>query len=106
MILLTVGATVVDMNLVIQMITAVAVAYAAYAAHHAQHNSKVAKDTALKSQENIQKIEIATNSMKDALIVSTAKEQFAAGRDQARLEGEAKAAILAEGQLNATPPNP
>lgn len=38
-----------------------------------------------------------TNSMKDALVASTAKEQFAAGETQGRLTGEAKAAVLAQG---------
>lgn len=44
-------------------------------------------------------VEVATNSMKDALILATAEASHAAGKDEARAEGEAKAAILAEGKL-------
>lgn len=40
-----------------------------------------------------------TNSMKDALVASTQKEAHSAGLEQGRVEGEAKAAVLAQGRL-------
>jgi hypothetical protein len=49
--------------------------------------------------QNIQKIEVNSNSMREALVESTAKAEFSAGREEARLEGEKTAAALAEGQL-------
>lgn len=38
-----------------------------------------------------------TNSMKDELVRATGEKAHAAGKEEARAEGEAKAAILAEG---------
>lgn len=40
-----------------------------------------------------------TNSMKDALVKSTAEASHLAGREEARLEGDVKAATLAKGEL-------
>lgn len=40
-----------------------------------------------------------TNSMKDALVLATDKAAHAAGKEEGRVEGEAKAAVLAEGKL-------
>lgn len=42
-----------------------------------------------------------TNSMKDALVQSTADASFSKGEKSGRLEGEVKAAALAEGKLQA-----
>jgi hypothetical protein len=98
------GATIVDMNLLIQMITAAAVAYAAFMAHHARTAAKGALDVAVKSQETMQKLEINTNSMREQLVKSTGDERFAAGKEEARLEGEVKAAAIAEGQRTPLPP--
>lgn len=43
-------------------------------------------------------IEVATNSMKDALVKSTGDASYAAGRDFQRIESEAKAADVALGR--------
>lgn len=43
------------------------------------------------------KTEKNTNSMKDALVARTAESAHAAGRDEMRAEGEAKAASVAQG---------
>lgn len=40
-----------------------------------------------------------TNSMKDALVLATATSSHAAGREEARAEGEAKTAAKVEGIL-------
>lgn len=40
-----------------------------------------------------------TNSMKDALVSSTAKENYSRGKDEERIKGEQKAATLAQGAL-------
>ena len=42
------------------------------------------------SRKNIEKIEIATNSMKDALVAATDKAAHAAGREEGRAEGRLK----------------
>ena len=52
---------------------------------------------------NVLLIEKATNSMKDALVASTGNAAHAAGKEEGRLEGEAKAAVLAQGQLKKEP---
>lgn len=46
----------------------------------------------------VHKIEVATNSMKDALVSSTRHEADAVGYERGRTEGEDKANVLAEGQ--------
>lgn len=46
----------------------------------------------------VHRTEKNTNSMKDALVASTAKENFAAGRDLERTKGEEKAANVALGK--------
>lgn len=50
---------------------------------------------AYRTKQDMMKVEIATNSMKDALVKSTAEASFAAGSTEARKEGEHKAAELA-----------
>lgn len=44
-----------------------------------------------------EKVEIATNSMKDALVKATGESAHAAGKEEGRVEGEAKAASVALG---------
>lgn len=56
------------------------------------------------ARADVHKIELATNSMKDALVAATGKEKFAAGKEEARLEGEAKAAALVVGAVEAKTP--
>lgn len=48
---------------------------------------------------DVHKVEIATNSMKDALVSATASAAHAAGKEEGRVEGEVKAANVAEGKL-------
>lgn len=47
----------------------------------------------------VRRTEKNTNSMKDALVVSTAKENFTAGRDVERAKSEAAVAALTKGML-------
>jgi hypothetical protein len=54
--------------------------------------------TTLATQANVAKVETATNSMKDALVAATRAEAHAAGMEEGRLAGVAKAATLAEGR--------
>ena len=67
----------------------------AYTAWMGWKTNKMATQTAV----DIRKVEIATNSMKDALVKATAVASHAEGHEEARLEGEQKAATLAEGRL-------
>lgn len=53
-------------------------------------------------------VEVATNSMKDALVKATGEASHAAGKEEGRVEAENKAgnaavAILAEGKQQAKP---
>lgn len=48
----------------------------------------------------ITQLEKNTNSIKDALVKVTGEAAHAAGKEEGRVEGEQKAAILAEGKLN------
>jgi len=57
---------------------------------------------AVSTQANMAKVEIATNSMKDALVTATAKASYAEGHTVGTAEGESKAATLAEGRLAAS----
>ena len=41
-----------------------------------------------KMHQNIQKIEVNSNSMREALVESTGKAEFSAGREQGRLEAK------------------
>jgi hypothetical protein len=52
------------------------------------------------TKRNVEVIEVATNSMKDALVAATGKAERAAGAEEERMRGEAKAAALAEGKLS------
>ncbi len=51
------------------------------------------------TRTNIQKIETATNSMKDALVKATGEAQHAAGKEEGRVESARRAATLAQGVL-------
>jgi len=84
----------VDANTVVLFLIALANAFTAYMV---QRTHKVAVQT----QEYSLQTEKNTNSMKDALVAATDKASFAAGKDEARGEGERKAAALAEGRLAA-----
>ena len=59
--------------------------------HEARAARAEARATAIRTAENVQKIELATNSMKDALIVATAAASHLEGREEMRAETEAKA---------------
>jgi hypothetical protein len=58
-----------------------------------------ASSTVKESQVNIQKIETATNSMKDALVRKTGEAAHAAGKEEGIAIGVDKAAARAEGRL-------
>ena len=49
-------------------------------------------------KRDIHTIELATNSMKDALVLATGRAAHLAGANEARVEGEVKAAALAKTQ--------
>ena len=60
-----------------------------------------AHNAAVRSEKLTRQVEIATNSMKDALVKSTGDAARAEGRETGRAEGEVKASLLAEGRLGA-----
>ncbi len=77
-------------------------AAAVYSIRVSQGNRAINLETkavAIEAKEIAQKTEINTNSMKDALVASTKAASHAEGREEARVEGEAKAATLAAGTL-------
>jgi len=51
-------------------------------------------------------IEVATNSMKDALVKATGDAKLAEGRELGRQEGASTAATLAQGRLSEKEENP
>ncbi len=53
-----------------------------------------------KTKEAAEKTEVNTNSMKDALILSTREASHAAGKEEGRIEGREIAATLAQGILS------
>lgn len=75
-----------DPNLVL-LIIAVVNAFTAWITWRTHQATKA-------TQLDIRKVELATNSMKDALVKSTAEASEAKGRDDERALAEAKAAKL------------
>ena len=53
---------------------------------------------AWRTHQLTRQVELATNSMKDALVKATGEAAHAAGVEQGRLAGEVKAANVAEGE--------
>lgn len=73
-----------------------------YSIRVSQGNRRINLETkavAVEAKEIALKTELNTNSMKDALVASTKVAAHLEGRDEARAEGEAKAATLAAGAL-------
>jgi len=70
-------------------------AYTLYRMIEVTHESRLARaelrERAIQTAENVQKIELATNSMKDALVKATATASHLEGREEMRAEVEAKA---------------
>lgn len=55
------------------------------------HNEVIsAKNAVLATQGDVRKIELATNSMKDALVLATAKASLAEGKAQGLVQGKAE----------------
>ena len=76
--------------------TLILTAYTLYRMIEVTRESRAARaelrQRAIETAENVQKIEIATNSMKDALVKATATASHLEGREEMRAETEAKAA--------------
>lgn len=70
-------------------------AFTAVMAYLARRDAKETKVLA-------KQVEVATNSMKDALVRTTGEAAHAAGKEEGRIEGEIKAADVAKGRLTAT----
>lgn len=84
-----------DINNVVLLANTLATVVVLILTYIARRDISTAKDDIRTSKEDIRKVEVATNSMKDALVKSTAAASFAAGSDEARKEGEQKAEVLA-----------
>lgn len=54
---------------------------------------------AQRTRADVHRVEVATNSMKDAQVAAKGATERLLGREEARIEGEQKAATLAEGVL-------
>ena len=54
---------------------------------------------AYRTHKLTKQVEIATNSMQDALVAATGEAAHAAGKEEGRIAGEVKAANVAEGKL-------
>lgn len=83
-----------DINNVVLLANTLATVVVLVLTYIARRDISTAKDDIRTSKEDIRKVEIATNSMKDALVKSTADASFAAGNKEARIEGERKAELL------------
>ncbi len=55
-----------------------------------------------KTKRAAEKTEVNTNHMREQLVVATGAASHAAGKEEGRAEGEAKAAVLAQGALDGT----
>lgn len=56
----------------------------------------------LRTQKDVKKVELATNSMKDALVAASKEASFAAGREESRLVAELKAENLLKSNQEAS----
>lgn len=84
-----------DINNLILLLIAAAQAFTAVMVFLNRKDTKLQAELTKANSENIQKIELATNSMKDALVKRTAEASFAEGATEAREAGEHKAEIVA-----------
>lgn len=80
----------IEPNTVALIAVALINAYVAYQAKKTRSLASETKNIAEQTEKN-------TNSMKDALVASTKLASHAEGKEEGRIEGEAKAATLAEG---------
>lgn len=78
---------------VIACLNAVTAFFAFVSMLQSRQNTKIVESTNLQ----MTLLEKNTNSMKDALVKLTGDEALARGREEARVEGEIKAATLAQG---------
>lgn len=86
----------IDPNTLIWLLIAIIqIAPVTIAAIFSIRTHAVAKRTEILSQ----KVEVATNSMQDALVQAAKESSLAEGRELGRAEGALKAAALAEGRL-------
>lgn len=84
------------------MVGTIVIAWFSYltslAAKDAAATTKVTQGIAQETHKLAEKTELNTNSMKDALVEATRSAALAKGKDEARTEGEAKAATLEQGR--------
>lgn len=81
----------IDPNMVLLVIALVN----AFTAFMAWKTKNIAQDTKVAAE----KTEVNTNHMREQLVAATGDAAHAAGKEEGRAEGVAKAAILAEGNL-------
>lgn len=79
-------------NNLILLLISVITAWTAY-------QTRQTKLAAVETLDLSKKTELNTNSMKDALVKATAESSHAAGANEERIKGEAKAALVAQGAL-------
>lgn len=89
----------VDINTATLLGIAALNALAAYLGWRTKQTATETKAIAVETHALAEKTELNTNSMREALVIATGDAAHAAGLEQGRTEGEAKAATLAEGVL-------
>lgn len=77
-------------------------AASAYFAYKASLSAKSANETAKNTEANVQKIEVATNSMKDALVKATHDAALLQGQKDERAVGDLRRSAEAKGRAEAT----
>lgn len=85
----------------------IAALYAVRAKKGTEANSKdlrIVKTDVEDAKNDIRKVEVATNSMKDALVESTKKSSFADGAAYERAKAEAKAGVIVQADTQAVQP--
>lgn len=88
-----------DINSLILLGIALFNALAAFLAYKTKIIADQTHVIATQSAADIHKVELATNSMKDALVAATAKENFQAGKEAGTRREEERAVTLAQGRL-------
>lgn len=89
---------------VVSFIGVVGTIVTAYFAMLASKTAKESKEVSIYNSKQIERVEINTNSMREQLVDAASRASYSEGHEKARVEGEVKAADVAEGARQALPP--
>ena len=87
----------VDLNTLALLGIAAFQAVAAFFTWRTHETTKITRGVAMETQAIAKQTEVNSNSKMDLLLAANSKAEYASGHEDARLEAEAKAGVLAQG---------